>query len=552
MTAIKLFFPWGRYYAHPWGLNPVRLREAEWPPSPWRLLRAVVSCWFRAYPGDHLSGDASDLIELLGRELPDIGMGKVAFGQTVHYQPNYGAAGTDEREDARYKNHFAAVHGPVFFRWKSVDLSVSQETLLRELLRHMSYFGRADSVCEADLIEDVDAINGVGWCLPMDSRRISERCRDVFCPNPHDFRAPDLWVRRAEVTQIEGFAPKHFVDTLLSTDMRPEGATWVSYEMPADWPEKRVVRTARTARKKSDSVRDDRRVAHYMRFDLQCRVPIPPKFTVPLAEQFRSEASRQFVRRFGNDETSFALFGHSAERPVDAAGEHQHAFYLPTQSLRPELGEEGGFITELHVWCPYGLTAAETQILLSIQRLMRKAGRYPVRPVLTAMNMEAPSDLPLATGRVASKIWRTLTPFVPPRHYRRKTESGVKVRESESPESQLARYFKMAGVQTAGEVRRLGLAADVREPISSLPPMPLWSIVRAPDDQESGLEQAVLSRVHTPSNDPAGREHRQQIGFFLEIAFDTETALPMPAWGHSNHFGLGLMIPSAGKASSSS
>ena len=31
----------GRYYAHPWGINPTRLREAEWPPSPWRLLRAL-------------------------------------------------------------------------------------------------------------------------------------------------------------------------------------------------------------------------------------------------------------------------------------------------------------------------------------------------------------------------------------------------------------------------------------------------------------------------------------------------------------------------------
>ena len=217
MTVISIVFPWGRYYAHPWGLNPVRLREAEWPPSPWRLLRALVSCWFRSSPGQALSEDAKGLIERLGRELPDIGFCKIAFGQTVHYQPNYGAAGTDERQDARYKNtrhenHFAAVHGPVFFRWKSVDLSVSQQTLLRELLRNMSYFGRAESVCEAGLMEDAEAINGVGWCLPMNSRRISERCRDVFCPNPHDFRATDLWVRRAEkITQNEGFAPKHFV-----------------------------------------------------------------------------------------------------------------------------------------------------------------------------------------------------------------------------------------------------------------------------------------------------------------------------------------------------
>ena len=151
MVAIQIIFPWGRYYAHPWGLNPVRLREAEWPPSPWRLLRALASSWFRANPGMSPSGDAVALIESLGRVLPEIGIGKVTFGQTVHYQPNYGAAGTVERQDARYKNtrhenHFAAVHGPVIFRWPAISLSQTQDTLLSGLLADLSYFGRAESV----------------------------------------------------------------------------------------------------------------------------------------------------------------------------------------------------------------------------------------------------------------------------------------------------------------------------------------------------------------------------------------------------------------------
>ena len=69
--TIQLSFPWGRYYAHPWGINPTRLREAEWPPSPWRLLRALVSAWFRAHPGQVPSAECIALIESLGR-LKDI------------------------------------------------------------------------------------------------------------------------------------------------------------------------------------------------------------------------------------------------------------------------------------------------------------------------------------------------------------------------------------------------------------------------------------------------------------------------------------------------
>ena len=37
--TIKLTFPGGRYHATPWGRH-VNEGVPEWPPSPWRLLRA--------------------------------------------------------------------------------------------------------------------------------------------------------------------------------------------------------------------------------------------------------------------------------------------------------------------------------------------------------------------------------------------------------------------------------------------------------------------------------------------------------------------------------
>ena len=194
--TIQLSFPWGRYYAHPWGINPTRLREAEWPPSPWRLLRALVSAWFRAHPGQVPSAECIALIESLGRELPEIGAGKVAFGHTVHWQPNYGAAGEGKpevvrqrREDAEYKNtrhenHFAAVAGAVFFRWQNVNLAPEHRRTLETLLAELSYFGRAESLCHAELC-DAEPGMDTGWCQPTGGRKISATCRDVFCPIPH-------------------------------------------------------------------------------------------------------------------------------------------------------------------------------------------------------------------------------------------------------------------------------------------------------------------------------------------------------------------------------
>jgi CRISPR-associated protein Csb2 len=550
MTAIKIIFPWGRYYAHPWGLNPVRLREAEWPPSPWRLLRALASSWFHSHPGCTLSQDAVTLIESLARAVPEIGIGRVTFGQTIHYQPNYGA--TAERDDARYKNtrhenHFVAVHGPVVYRWPEVELPSIQQKLLADTLAEMSYFGRAESICHAEPIAaaEIEAIEGIGWCRPTSGRRISARCRDVFCPNPADFRVTDLWARRVDSPSVESQnAPKHLVDALLSGDMKPDGAQWLSYKMPEDWPESRVVRTPHTANRQLKPVNEGPRIAHYLRFSLQCRVPVHPKFTVPIAEHFRSEASRYFVRQFGGDHLSFALFGHHEDRPSDVTGEHQHAFYLPTGGFGDHGNlQEPGSITELHVWCPYGFTQAETQILLRIQRLIWKDGRYPVRPILTAMSLQPPVGMPLAIGVSKSRIWRSATPFVPPRHFYRKDRGAHKMRDAESPERQLIGCLRRAGVIDSGAVRRLGFSGERLETVQSLPPMPLWSIVRAPEGEQVPFDDAVVSPVHVNGSGVKSEPNCQRMGFFMEIAFETEVALPIPAFGHSSHFGLGVFLP---------
>src|SRR5437588_8022303 len=48
-VTLKLTFPAGRYHATPWGRH-VNEGVPEWPPSPWRLLRALVAVWKRTCP----------------------------------------------------------------------------------------------------------------------------------------------------------------------------------------------------------------------------------------------------------------------------------------------------------------------------------------------------------------------------------------------------------------------------------------------------------------------------------------------------------------------
>ncbi|GEM_PF-1442572 len=550
MVTIKLSFPWGRYYAHPWGINPTRLREAEWPPSPWRLLRALVSAWFRAHPGQVPNADCITLIEALGTELPDIGFGKISFGHTVHWQPNYGAAGSEEKANASYKNtrhenHFVAVHGAVLFRWSNVELPPVTRQMFESLLAELSYFGRAESLCHAEVCSDEPDPTDVGWCRPslsadgIHARKISASCRDVFCPNPRDFRITDLWARRAAGLAPDApKAPAHLVDELLSSDMKADGAFTVSYQMPTGWPERWVVRTPRTAKPtNTPAPSEGPKVAHYLCFSLQCRVPLLLKFIVPLSERFRAAANFHLCRVHGNGASSFALLGHAKDRPADAKGDHQHAFYLP---MRARNGAEG-FLSELHVWCPYGFTQSETEILLRIDRLDWGRGKYPVRPILTAMAKESPSDAPFSTGKTASRVWRSASPFVPPRYFYRGSSGKLTLKAKDQPEHQLVECLKAEGIRTAGEIRRLA------------PPgrnfhdgQAQWDIVRTPENENPILNDTASITVHRPGSS-GNPEKERRVGMFFEIEFAEPVLFPVPALGHSAHFGLGLFIPWSGE-----
>ena len=539
MTTIRLTFPWGRYYAHPWGINPTRLREPEWPPSPWRLLRGLVAAWFRAYSGRVPNAECVALIELLGRELPEIGFGRVSFGQTVHFQPNYGAANNERRARAEYhptrhENHFAAVHGPVFFRWPVVTLSPELRRTLETLLAELTYFGRAESLCAAEVCE-TELSDDTGWCLPTDGRKISAACREVFCPNPVDFRFTDLWSRRAANLGADSpFAPPHFVDALLSTDMKADGAAWRSYKMPDDWPNKRLVRIPRTTKAPNKLAPSTGPiVAHYLCFSLQCRVPLLPKFIVPLTDQFRKAANHHLCKVHGDGVSSFAILGHSKDRPDNLEGDHQHAFYMPMSAK----GEREGFLRDLHVWCPLGFTQAEVDVFLRVGRLNWGGGKYPVRPVLTALSKEPPSDACFATGRTASRIWRSASPFVPPRYFYRRSGNKMTLKEKDQPERQLAECLKAAGVTTAGEIRRIALPDS-----SATAGQSQWDVVRTPETEEVTGPDGTNVTVHRNSSD-GSRGNERRVGLFFEIEFAEPVALPLPAFGHSCHFGLGLFVP---------
>src|ERR1700722_4523684 len=146
-TLIKLNFPAGRYHATPWGRH-VNEGVAEWPPSPWRLLRAIVAVWKRTY---------SDLPEsqvqrILGALIspPRFRLPSHRVAHTRHYMP-WEKKGPADR--ALVFDTFVCVsrHDSLFIGWPEVELSADDRSRLVRLLANLSSLGRAEGWVHAEL-----------------------------------------------------------------------------------------------------------------------------------------------------------------------------------------------------------------------------------------------------------------------------------------------------------------------------------------------------------------------------------------------------------------
>src|SRR6516162_8765742 len=82
--TLKLRFPAGRYHATPWGRH-VNEGVPEWPPSPWRILRALIATWRRKCPDLRESAVRRLLEQLLDPPQSHLPPARVAHPR--HYMP---------------------------------------------------------------------------------------------------------------------------------------------------------------------------------------------------------------------------------------------------------------------------------------------------------------------------------------------------------------------------------------------------------------------------------------------------------------------------------
>lgn len=384
MVTLALTFPWGRYHATPWGHSPNE-GVVEWPPSPWRLCRALYAAW--RWHAPDLSEDAvraalEPLVEPPRYHLP-----AHRAAHTRHYVPD----ASDER--TKLLDPFVALHrdATVYIQWPSDDGQARQT--LERLVPGVRWLGRRESICSARVLDEDEAPTE-GWLEPAEPDEPGPR-RTLLAPAPpldlDALTARPHRVRRQRMLQ-------------------PPGSVQIDYPDPL---------AEANARTQTDRIRRPGNTAA----------------TAPTAACLRLEGSVLSARYAAvgvadlTRRAAMARAGRAADgaEPPELAGKradgtplegHRHAHYLPIDT------DGDGLIDRVVVWAPDGLSPEAVEALASIDALRLGQAFAHVHDVHDRrVGLEAIGSLreiepaPLQGPAVA---WRSRTPFAATQHRKRR------------------------------------------------------------------------------------------------------------------------------------
>lgn len=506
-TVLALRFPAGRYHATPWGSH-ANEAEIEWPPSPWRILRALVASWHRKLDGARFPEDAlGALIDGLSASSPVYRVPAATRAHSRHYMPV--RAGAVDRPVLIF-DAFARVDPAeeLIVAWPGVMLAERDRELLGLLASVTTYLGRAESWVEARLL---DGYGGEFNCTPAEPEgmhasggRVPVRLLAPLDPSGYAgvrsrcITEMGLDARRLTRAQrrILSTLPPRLLDALRNEtgDLRdtgwnlPPGARVITYVRPPLEAPRSAGRPLRTDREKITTVR----------LALAGK-PLPRiEDAVRIGELVRAAAISVADRLGGAQGVPPEISGHGSAREPH----HRHAFYLP------EDADDDGFIDHVLIYAPGGLSRAAVAALDGLHRRglwTRDGERWAV---VFEGAWEAPADSGSRYG-LPARTWISATPYLHP-------------------------WYAKPGFRVPDQVRRECAERGLPEPAD---------IRVLPSIRIRGRERRAVHFHRFRSK--RGLRQPDTRGALLEIRFSAPLDGPL-ALGFGCHYGLGMFAPQVG------
>lgn len=529
MPTVKLWFPGGRYHATPWG-HHVNEGLIEWPPSPWRLLRALLAAGFSKLGWSEVPPVGQRLVEKLAAVLPKYRLPAASAAHSRHYMPTIESQA--QKTTLVFDTWASVGADDLLIHWPC-ELDGEESNLLGQLISSLGYLGRSESWAEAELLPGDPGIDwnavpceevrskGPGWeqvslmaaIPPADYARwyADETSRILATiPQPTGKRTTAKQQEKYESQRRNALAPypKDLIECLTRETFwwkghgwsQPPGSQRVLYWRRSDALQVGVPPARRPVSAKSVTA-----MLLALSTPSGNRSALPPiTRTLPQAELLH----RAIIGRLGNGQrvNCQELTGKDElGRPLH--NHHKHAHTIPLDL------DGDGHLDHFLIYAKMGLGDAAQRAIRTLRRTWTKGGvgdlqlavvgsgelemlrRLPLPPV----QGQHPIEMFLGPPEGATR-WESVTPFV------------------------LPRFLKPKGKDTLqGQVQ-----AELRS--RELPPA---TVIEFDPHLTRELRHFVRRRRH------GGGPPKMDIGLGLRLEFAQPIQGPL-LLGYASHYGLGL------------
>ena len=467
VVGIEFCFLAGTYHATPWGRH-ANEADVEWPPSPWRILRALIGVYHRYSLCERYDEDVlRRLIEGLAAEQPVYRLPGAVHTHTKHFMPIAGGK-TTLVHDAFLR---VLPEDPLGVYWPEAHLDGQALALLGEIATLMPYLGRAESWGEARLVSNPPD----RWdAMPMELDAATEMLErgegemvDLLAPvSPSEWPlVRSKWpVRKSSLAGVN-----HLVDALrLGTDViekerlnMPLGATRVLYVR------RRLDLAVPSGSRPSASLRRDvpKIQANVARFRLVSKVRTRVLYALDVGEVMHE--ALEFIGA-KQDRLTPALTGLEPKTREPLRCGHAHAFILPVDE------DLDGYLDHVLVYKREPFDQEDLDVLQALRQL-KTPEWWPGRerrwqlyfegmwhaPAGSFSRGEPSGDVPDAYVR-PSRVFTSITPYLHPWHWKR---GGAKFGPADQIREELRRrgFPEPVSVEALAQIRLAGLPYDARK-----------------------------------------------------------------------------------------
>jgi len=396
MLLIDLKFTAGRYHATPWGRN-VNEGEVEWPPSPFRLARALVDAWKRRHPELPQERVIDALSALSGEALF-----KLPPATAAHTRSYLNANNPKDPFDKQliFDAFVVIERGESLVIGLDGDYPTQVVEDLDLLLKEINYLGRSESWVDARAY--IGELEQTWNCAPA---RIAPPGEEIplACLLGESAYANLTQRPRAKAhgKKKEAQDSLSWLDALCMTSMDVLDGGWSAHPVLKHTAYVRPAGALQPQRPKARQSDVDLRCVTY---SLQSKVLPRVQDSLIFAERARRLLMGIHRRVQGDDPAKISrVFSGKSVEGIPLEG-HDHAFYVPMDL------DGDGRIDHLRILAGKPFSPDELTALDRFRKVFGKGG-HDVHLHLTGLHANPPSQ--------RAKRFVSSTPFVTARHWRK-------------------------------------------------------------------------------------------------------------------------------------